>query len=94
LTDDDPGASDFVPVLLMSEPGREKDEAIDEVLTEAENCVATLRSMAISQRILEISQELIFAEQMEDFELRNELVSKQIDLARLKRDLESKISGR
>ena len=32
LTEDDPGASDFVPVLLMSEPAREKDEAIDEVI--------------------------------------------------------------
>lgn len=77
----------------MSEPAREPDEAIDEALSEAENCLATLRSMAISQRILEISQELIFAEQMEDLELRDQLVSKQIELARMKRDLAKKISG-
>ena len=93
MTADDPAASDFVPVLLMSEAAREDDEAIDEVLQEAENCVATLRSMAISQKILEISQELIFAEQTEDFKLRNELVTKQIELARMKRDLERQIAG-
>lgn len=93
LTSDDAGASDFVPVLLMSEPGRDAGEAIDEVLTEAENCVATLRAMAISQKILEISQEMVYAEQNEDITLRDELVVKQIELARMKRDLEKRIAG-
>lgn len=93
LTSDDAGASDFVPVLLMSEPGRDAGEAIDEVLTEAENCVATLRAMAISQKILEISQEMVYAEQNEDIALRDELVVKQIELARMKRDLEKRIAG-
>ena len=91
LVADDPAASDFVPVLLMSEPARDADEAIDEVLREAENCVATLRSMAISSRILEISQELVFAEQTGDFDLRDALVNEQISLARMKRDFEKKI---
>lgn len=93
LVQDDAAASDFVPVLLMSEPAREIDEAIDEVLREAENCVVTLRSMAISSRILEISQELVFAEQTGDFALRDTLVMEQINLARMKRDFEKKISG-
>jgi len=93
LTEDDAGASDFVPVLLMSEPAREKDEAIDEVLIEAENCVATLRGMAISRRILDISQELVYAEQSGDIALRDALVMEQIELARLKRDLENRIKG-
>ena len=93
LVADDAAASDFVPVLLMSEPARESDEAIDEVLTEAENCVATLRSMAIASRILDISQELVFAEQTGDYELRNALVNEQISLARMKRDFEKKIGG-
>lgn len=91
MVEDDQAASDFVPLLLMSEPAREPDEAIDEVLNEAENCVASLRGMAISRRILDISQELVFAEQNNDIALRDELVMEQIDLARLKRDLESKI---
>ncbi|MEP7036952.1 MAG: DNA primase, partial [Acidobacteriota bacterium] len=94
LTSEDVGASDFVPVLLMSEPAREKDEAIDGVLIEAENCVATLRGMAISRHILDISQEMVYAEQSGDIVLRDQLVMKQIDLARLKRDLENKIAGK
>ncbi len=93
LVADDQAASDFVPVLLMSEPAREIDEAMDEVLNEAENCVATLRSMAIASRILEISQELVFAEQTGDINLRDALVNEQISLARMKRDFEKKISG-
>ncbi len=91
LVADDAAASDFVSVLLMSEPAREIDEAMDGVLNEAENCVATLRSMAISSRILEISQELVFAEQTGDYELRDALVNEQIGLARMKRDFEKKI---
>ncbi len=88
LTSDDVGASDFVPVLLMSEEAREKDEAIDGVQREAENCLATLRGMAISRRILDISQELMYAEQSGDIALRDQLVMEQIRLARQKRDLE------
>ena len=90
LVEEDEMASDFVPVLLMSEPAREPDEAIDEVLAEAENCLAALRTMAISRRILEISQELMFAEQNQDIELRNALVNEQIELARNKRNLENR----
>jgi DNA primase len=90
LVEGDDLASDFVPVLLMSEPAREADEAIDEVLTEAENCLAALRAMAISRRILEISQELVFAEQNQDLELRDALVNEQIELARMKRNLENR----
>ncbi len=90
LVSDDAAASDFVSVLLMTEAAREKDDAIDEVLREAEGCVITLRSMAISRRILEISQEMVFAEQTGDFVLRDELVMEQINLARLKHNLEKR----
>jgi DNA primase len=90
LVSDDAAASDFVPVLMMSDSAREKDDAIDEVLREAEGCLITLRSMAISRRILEISQEMVFAEQNGDFGLRDSLVIEQIDLARLKHQLENK----
>lgn len=91
LVGEDETASDFVPVLMMSEPPREPDEAIDEVLHAAESCVFTLRSMAISNRILEISQELILAEQSGNQDLLNYLVLEQIELARMKRDLENRI---
>ncbi|MEP6902006.1 MAG: hypothetical protein ABJA66_09660, partial [Actinomycetota bacterium] len=92
LVEEDETASDFVPVLMMSEPPREVGDAIDEVLHNAESCVFTLRAMAISNRILEISQELILAEQSGNNELLGHLVAEQIGLARLKRDLQSRIS--
>ena len=93
LVGDDETAADFVPVLMMSEPPREVGDAIDEVLSDATSCVFTLRSMAISTRILDISQELMLAEQSGNSELLNHLVMEQIELARLKRDLQNKISA-
>jgi len=92
LVEGDDLASDFVPVLMMSEPPREAGDAIDEVLHDAESCVFTLRSMAISNRILDISQDLILAEQSGNVELLGHLVTEQIELARLKRDLQSRIN--
>ena len=92
LVGDDETASDFVPVLLMSEAFREPDEVIDTVLHDAENCVFTLRSMAISNRILEISQELLYAEQNGNDELLNRLVAEQMELAQMKRELQRKIA--
>lgn len=92
LTKDDEVAADIVPLLLMSEPRRDTDEALDEVIHDAENCLISLRSMAISRRILEISQDLAFAEQVGDTELLNKLVMEQIELARLKNDLQTKLS--
>jgi replicative DNA helicase len=88
LVSDDSQAEDILPILLMSEPPREPDEAIDEVLAEAEKCVFTLRGMAIANRILEISQELVNAERNGDIELRDQLVREQIELARLKYEIE------
>jgi hypothetical protein len=76
----------------MSEFLRENGEVIDDVLRDAESCVATLRSMAISNRILDISQELMLAEQSGNAELLNHLVMEQIDLARLKRELQTKVT--
>jgi DNA primase len=88
LVSDDLQVEEVLPLLLMAAPPREPDEAIDEILAEAEKCVFTLRGMAISNRILEISQGLVNAEQTGDFELRDRLVREQIDLARLKYELE------
>ncbi len=92
LVGDDETAQDFVPVLMMSEATRENGEAIDEFLKQAENCVASLRSMAISNRILNISQELMLAEQSGNGELLNNLVMEQIELARMNRELQNRLS--
>ncbi len=88
-TQDDPIALDIVPVMMSNELPREPDEALDEVIIEAENCLASLRSMAISRRILEISQELAVAEQENDSEALAGLVNEQIELARMKRELQA-----
>ena len=92
LTGDDEVLHDFLPVLMMTQPHREEGEAVDEVLHRAENCVLTLRSMAISNRILEVSHELISAEQAQDLAQINNLVAEHIELSKMKQHLLSKIS--
>jgi hypothetical protein len=76
---------------MMTEYRRANGEVIDDVLHEAENCVFTLRSMAISNHIVQISQDLIAAEQSGDQDLINSLVADQIELAKMNRSLLRKI---
>ena len=92
LTGDDEVLQDFLPLLMMTQPHREEGEAIDEVLHQAENCVLTLRSMAITNRILEVSHELISAEQAQDLAQINNLVAEHLELSKMKQHLLSKIS--
>jgi len=92
LTGNDEVLHDFLPVLLMTQPHRETGEVIDEVLHRAENCVLTLRSMAISNRILEVSHDLIAAEQSRDSGRINELVAEHLQLSKMKQHLLNKIS--
>lgn len=89
--DDDEFLQDFVPLLMMTEPKRVSGEVIDEVFHQAENCIFSLRSMAISNRIFEISQDLIVAEQTGNKAAIEQLVGEQIDLARMRHDLLTKI---
>jgi DNA primase len=92
LVSDDVAASDFVPVLLMSEPARDADEAIDRVLTEAENHLIALRKMAINERILETSQKMFFAQDTGDIATRDQLALEQIELEKMKKNLDRKIA--
>ena len=92
LVADDETATDFVPLLFMTEPRREHDEVIDTVLHEAENRVVTLRTMAISTRILEVGQQIIEAEQNRRDDLVSQLVSEHMDLSKMKQAMLSKIS--
>jgi hypothetical protein len=48
--------------------------------------------MAISNRILEVSHELIAAEQNRDIARMNELVAEHLDLSKMKQHLLSKIA--
>ncbi|MGI8467328.1 MAG: DNA primase [Pyrinomonadaceae bacterium] len=88
LVAEDVLAEDILPILLMSESPREPDETIDDCLSEAEKCVAALRGMAIARRIVEISQKMVLAERNNDVGLRDRLVGEQLDLARMKYELE------
>ncbi len=90
--EDDLIAIDMVQLIYLSEPPREQGDAIDEVLIEAEDCFIALRRMAIARRILEISNELAIAEQESDSEALAKLVSEQIELARVKRELQEQTS--
>jgi DNA primase len=92
LVQDDAAASDYVSVLLMSEPARDLDEAIDGVLSRAESHLIALRKMAINEKILEVSQNMFFAEQTGNLDLLSQLVMQQIELEKIKRSLDKKIS--
>ena len=88
---DDEAALDYIPLLMMAEPQREQGEVIDAVLHKAENCVFTLRSMAISNRIREIAQETLLAQQKGDNALVEQLTFEHLDLEKTHRMLLTKI---
>ncbi len=88
---DDESLVDILQPLLLNEPRRTADEPIDAVLAEAENCVFTLRKMAIGNRIMEISRQASLAEQAGDHELFNQLTYEQLELEKIRRDLQRRI---
>ncbi|MGD9630792.1 MAG: DNA primase [Pyrinomonadaceae bacterium] len=90
-TADDEVAADLVPLLMMGEPKRADGEVLDTVFHDAENCIFSLRSMAIQNRIHEVSQELMAAERSGDLERMNHLVAEQLDLSKMKHSLLSKL---
>ena len=83
---------DLVPLLMMSEPKRNAGDVIDAVFHDAENCIFTLRSMAIQNRLHELSRELIEAEQAGNSSRMSDLVSEHLDLSKLHHSLLNKIS--
>ncbi len=89
---DDEDAVDLAHVLLSGKPRREIDDAIDAVLHDAENCVFSLRNMAITNRIMEISRDATIAEQSKDTERFNQLTFEQLELEKIRRELQRRIS--
>ncbi len=88
---DDETSVDLAQELLAGVPRREKDDAIDSVLQQAENCVFSLRNMAIANRVMEISREAKIAEQTGDNELFNQLTYEQLELEKIRRELQRRI---
>jgi DNA primase len=91
--EEDETTQDFIPLLLMTEPKRAEGEDIETVLHEAENCVVSLRLMAINSRISELMREQIQAEQAGDLNLANELARESIELAKIKREFQQKLAN-
>jgi hypothetical protein len=91
LTDGDEAAQDYIPLLMMSEPKRAGGEAIDQVLHDAENCVFTLRFMALENRTNAVTQELIHAEQTGDLALVGRLAIEKMELGKIELQLRQKI---
>lgn len=90
-TDDDELVADFIPLLMLGESKRGEGEVIDNVLHDAENCVLSLRSMAIQTRLHNVSQELLAAEQGGDREAVDRLVVEHLELSKMRQSLVSKI---
>lgn len=89
--DDEELAADFIPLMMMGESKRAEGEVIDNVLHEAENCVLSLRSMAIQTRLHDVSQELLAAERSGEKAAIDQLVVEHLELSKMKRSLLSKI---
>jgi DNA primase len=88
---DDEVLLDLAHKLLTGKTCREQEDAIDNVLHDAENCVFSLRNMAINTRIMEISREAVIAEQASDEKLFNQLTFEQLELEKIRRDLQRRI---
>ncbi len=89
---EDEDAVDLARELLIGTPRRNREDAMDTVLHDAENCVFALRNMAIANRIMEISREATLAEQSGNNELFNQLVYEQLELEKICRDLRHHIA--
>ncbi len=89
---DDEAALDLAHSLLTGQPRRNKEDAIDGVLHDAENCVFALRNMAINNRIMEISREATLAETGSDPELFSQLTYEQLELEKIRRSLQQRIA--
>ncbi len=84
---DDMLAADLVPLLLMSEPQRAEGEAIDDVMTEAESCILTLRLMKVDRRLKELASNISAAERTGETRRRDELIMENLEWTRLRSSL-------
>jgi len=89
---DDDTSLELARELFAGKPRREKEDAIDDVLHQAENCVFSLRNMAIANRIMEISREATLAESANGTELFNQLTFEQLELEKIRRELQRRIT--
>jgi DNA primase len=88
-TADDPIATELLPLLLITELPPQDEAGGDARLTQANNCIRTLRQMAFDRRIAELAHEIAAAERAEDWEDRDRLTLEHLELTRQKNALGS-----
>ncbi len=89
---DDQPLVDLLGSLLSAAHRHRPDLPADEVLNEAEHCVFTLREMAISNRILEVSREAALSESSGDRHRTEQLALEQVELEKIRRDLHLRLA--
>ncbi|KXK02902.1 MAG: DNA primase [Acidobacteria bacterium OLB17] len=88
--DGDEATLELAREILITPRFREQDEAMDEALEKAENCVIALRRLAIRNRIDELGRDAALAEQDGDSAALAELIQAQMELEKIWRSLDSK----
>jgi len=91
--DGDEETLEFARNILTGKPRREIDDVIDGVLREAESCVFALRNMAIVDRISDINREALIAQNTGDQTTLHSLINEQIELEKIRRELQTKITA-
>jgi DNA primase len=86
-TADDPVVDDLLPLLMISEPPGTEAELGDVHLTQANNCMRTLRQMAFDRRIAELGHEMSAAERTGETAELNRLTEEHLELTRRKNAL-------
>ncbi|MBP9663530.1 MAG: DNA primase [Pyrinomonadaceae bacterium] len=89
LGDDEDMLNAAHEVLQSARPRGEAP--VDRVLHDAENCVFALRNMAIVHRVGEISREAAVATQSGNTKLANRLAAEQLELEKIRRELQLRI---
>lgn len=92
LTGEDVFDDDLLHELFMSLPAREPGEAIDEILLLAEKRVVALREMAIDRQVIEVSRQLLIAQQQNETERVMELSREQILLELMRSELRKRFA--
>ena len=79
-TEDDPVAVDLIPSLFMISDEIAGSDAMDNEFASPENCLITLRQLALDRRILELGSELAAAERSGNIERCNQLALEKVQL--------------
>lgn len=89
---EDEATMDLLSLLLISEPFRSEEDAIDESLIEAQRCLLTIRGMSFTRAIGETARQLMVAEQNKDKEETERLANLHLSLARTKLEIEKRLA--